>query len=127
MKNHYDRTGVFRRQLFQSVASDVRLAFIKKCAPAAGADELASAGWRNFLQKICKAAAAEHCMDSLVAAALEFGVGVQTKVIKYARELVEAAGLKRLEQERFLKAMPPAPRLPYEEEEDPFGHGGGLS
>ena len=51
-------------------------------------------------------------MDSLVAAALEVGVGVQTEVIKYARELAEAAGLKRLEQERVLKAMPPAPRLP---------------
>ena len=65
-------------------------------------------------------------MDSLVAAALELGVAVQTVVIQYARELVEAAGFKRIEQERFLKAMPPAPRLRHEEE-DPFGHGGGLS
>ena len=101
MANQHDRTGVLRRQLFQTVSSDTRLAFLRKTASTKDKPELARSKWRQFLDKVCEKAAVMHCVDSLVAAATEMGVGLETEVVQFARDLAKAAGLKRLETLRF--------------------------
>ena len=138
MRDPHDRTGVFRRHLFQTISADTRLAFLKKPASTKdqGKGEPAPSRWRPFLEKVCEDAAIDHCADRLAAAATDLGVGVESEIYDFARDLAKAAGLKRLEEGRFLKAVASAPLLPLSRRasrkrspspansEDPFGLSG---
>ena len=112
MRDEHDRTGVFRRQLFQTIASDTRLAFIRASPSSGRAAEPAQLKWVFFLQTVCGQAAVEHCTERLAAAAEDLGVGLQTEVVQFAKDLADAAGLKVLEKRRFLKAVASAPAVP---------------
>jgi len=128
---------MLRRQLFQTVSSDTRLTFLKKTASSKDKPELARPEWRQFLDKVCEKAAVMHCVDGLVAAATEMGVGLETEVVQFARGLAKAAGLKRLETVRFFKAVASVAPLPSGlapstsqardggDDGDPFGHNAG--
>ena len=142
MKDKKDRTGVFRRQLFQTISSDLRLPCIKSKRPAALAETIVKLNWKVFLQQVCAEAAVEHCLDGMAAAAEDLGVVLASEVVDVAKDLAAAVGMKRLEQIRFLAAVLSVPpfeaALPRESsivqvaamghdaarDDDPFGHSG---
>ena len=134
MSNEQDCTGVFRRQLFQTMLVDVRLSAVKPDVRKKLRCSEAASPWQLLLRSVCADAAVEHCLDSLTAAAEELGVGLESEVVQFASDLAKSAGLKRLEEARFLKAVSGMPVLPLcsegsqgskasqnDQQDDPFG------
>ena len=99
-----DRTGVFRRMLFQNVLQDARSLPVHQTAPAASAQDGTHVGWKVYLNTVCEKALLESRFDSLVNVAVDIGVALASEVQENATSLAETAGLKPLERKRFLRA-----------------------
>ena len=101
-----DKTGIFRRTLFQTVESDIRRIApqLAEAAPENGGGE--DGDWRAFLKMLCcKAALTTGRADSLRRASEELGIALISEVKEHAAELASNVGLKPLEQKRFLNAL----------------------
>ena len=99
-----DRTGVSRRMLFQTVLHDVRILPVNQTAPAASAGGGTRVAWKVFLEAVCEKALLESRLTLLVNVAMDFGVALASEVQENATSLAESAGLKPLEQKRFVRA-----------------------
>ena len=99
-----DRTGVFRRMLFQNVLQDVRSLPVKQTAPAAVTQGGTQVAWKEFMKAVCEKALLESRIDCLVNVAVDFGVALASEVQENATSLAETAGLKPLERKRFVHA-----------------------
>jgi hypothetical protein len=109
MKNKHDRTGIMRRQLFQTVRRDVRL-----CARASGLQSnptvaalpAMSAGpaadWHAFLACVCQKAAVSHLTVAVCDAALELGVAFCDELADVGDDIASEVCMKPLERIRFL-------------------------
>ena len=64
----------------------------------------------------------QESAKGILRAALDFGVATVSELRQHAAELATLADLKPLERKRLLSILMPPP----EDEEDPFGHGGGF-
>ena len=127
MTNEHDRVGVFRRQLFQTIASDLRQPFVKQAPPASCmVNAPLNVPWKVFLRGLCERASVQNRFETLVHVADNFGVAFSSEVASCAQQLLEAAGLKPLEKSRFLTALATescnadASHM----DEDVFGHAG---
>jgi hypothetical protein len=106
----FDRAGIYRRQVFQPITSDLRLSYINKSKPEEKAvNVVQNMSWKAFLKMVCKEGSLEHHRDVLANAANGFGIALATEIVENATELCEAAGLKRCEQIRFMKAVSSGP------------------
>ena len=105
-----DRTGVFRRQLFQKVGADVRHLPAKgpnvEARVAVGLNE----PWRKYLHGVCAKASLTDQEASLVSSAMELGVALAAEVKQHAVQLAVSACLKPLERARFLRVVSPGDR-----------------
>ena len=115
MKNFYpkledgDRTGVLRRQLWQSVSGDVRVNAMP--VPASDASDapallpLAAEGnddWEIFLQQACSQALVDHHFVAARTATMQLGVALRREIVEAADDIATSAGMKNLERRRFL-------------------------
>ena len=135
-----------RRQLFQTVAFDLRIlegTSASDAMPAAAVAPLVAQGqevdWRQQLMAVCKDACVSHLATQAAAAAKALGVSVWKEVVEVADDIAQKSGMKMLERKRFsqrvvegpglVSAVAPMRRNPVqasgeaEEEEDPFGLG----
>ena len=122
-----DRTGVFRRTLFQTIDSDIKRKTARMVDKAKEDIETGSVDWRRFLQAVCcQATLTTSCAESLCRAAVDLGIALTSEVKQNATELASTASLKPLEQKRFVNAIVQVPSQVANgsaEEEDPFGFG----
>ena len=107
MEEQHDRTGVFRRQLFQLVQADVRVTKRPASGATAAQPDTKSAApdWRLYLGSVCDAALLQHCHTALESVAEELGVALVSEVIEVADDMAKRAGLKPLERRRFLASL----------------------
>ena len=108
MKNQQDRTGVFRRHLFQVVVQDVRVfqgapvATVGKHAPAGAAASSSGASWRDTLQTMCSNGKVDYHFAAAVRVAEDLCVALANELTDVAADIADGVGMKVLERRRFL-------------------------
>ena len=104
MKNSHDRTGVFRRHLWQVVRNDVRvLSGADSLAPFLPVATSSGAGWQDLLAEMCEKASVGHHLLAALRVAENLGVALASEIAEVATEIADGVGMKALERKRFLK------------------------
>ena len=105
-----DKKGVMRRQLFQSVVSDLRVVAAPPSTsiglelPVSQSQGM-DAAWPQQLKALCDDNALSNSFDRLKAAADGLGVAWWCELCDVGQELADAAGLKTLERRRLIAAL----------------------
>jgi len=106
MKNPHDRTGVFRRHLFQVVRRSLRASMFPTGADAPGATPSAEASgseaWKERLADMCARAKVDHHLAAAVEVAESLGVALPTELAEVLVEIADGVRMKVLERKRFL-------------------------
>ena len=103
--SQWDRTGVFRRHLFQEVLQDVRVHALPPPGTVPSLPAPASGDWAAFLEQVCQRALVARYSEPLRSAADQLGVALQSELAGVAEELAGAVGMKSLERRRFVAAL----------------------
>ena len=106
MEDPNDRTGVFRRTLFQVVDSSIQRQLKPTATVSADTTKREDAAWLIHLKAICsKAALTASRAENLISAADDLGIALISEVKEHAAVLASTVGLKALEAKRFLAAV----------------------
>ena len=95
-----DRTGVLRRQLFETIPKDLR-----KVAGARSAPSQSANSWEQCLAKVCTEALVDHHLAAATQIARDMGVALPSEVKEVAEEIADKVEMRPLERKRFLKQV----------------------
>ena len=128
MQDKNDKTGVFRRTLFESIDSNIIRQLTQTSTTTTDTAKHEDNAWCVCLKEICRQAAlTAGRTESLVRAADDLGIALTSEVQEHASVLASTVGLKALEQKRFLGAVMhmPIPPIPKHVEDGDMPHGSG--
>ena len=105
IEDHNDRTGVFRRQLFQSLLQDARRITGQAASSPVVAESPVEGSWRSVLQDVCVKGFVDQYYEKACTAAANLGVALPHELVQVGQDIATAIGMKPLEQRRFLAQL----------------------